>query len=151
MMRIAAIATLCASAAAAQQPDSVFAVSRSGQSLLRVNADGNVGIGDSAPGQRLSVRGGVKADSVTVRTIRVDSVVVVHIRQPNGQPIFGVPATITPTTEPGWNGYAVSGVGNTSLVIFKDAQGVVHMSGGVSVAPGVIGGMNSPAFVLPVG
>ncbi|HEX9937073.1 MAG TPA: tail fiber domain-containing protein [Longimicrobium sp.] len=53
-----------APAAARAQTDSVFAVTRSGESFLRVNVDGKVGIGTSTPDRRLTVNGSLRADSV---------------------------------------------------------------------------------------
>jgi hypothetical protein len=44
-------------------PDSVFAVSHSGNSLLRVNVDGKVGVGTSDPQSRLHVHGAIRSDS----------------------------------------------------------------------------------------
>ncbi|HEX6750739.1 MAG TPA: tail fiber domain-containing protein [Longimicrobium sp.] len=62
-------ALLCAAAvpAAARAqvvPDSVVAVTKNGETLLRVNVDGRVGIGTSTPDRKLTVNGSVGADSV---------------------------------------------------------------------------------------
>ncbi|HEX8390912.1 MAG TPA: tail fiber domain-containing protein [Longimicrobium sp.] len=63
---LAAALAAVPSVAAAQSADSVFAVSKSGSSLLRVNTNGNVGVGTSTPDRRLTVNGSVGADSVAV-------------------------------------------------------------------------------------
>ena len=61
--------------------DSVLAVTKSGASLLRVNVNGNVGIGTSAPDQKLSVIGNaavsgklVASDSVGTQSIAIGRV-----------------------------------------------------------------------------
>ena len=55
---LAAMALAAALPAGLQaQSDSLLAVSAGGQSLFRVNTDGNVGIGNSSPDRRLAVVG----------------------------------------------------------------------------------------------
>jgi hypothetical protein len=53
-------------------PDSVFAVSHGGNSLLRVNVDGRVGIGTSTPNGALQVVGDVSARDFFGRHLGVD-------------------------------------------------------------------------------
>jgi hypothetical protein len=99
------------------QTDSVFAVSRLGASLLRVNVDGNVGIGNSSPSQRLTVSGGVQADSARVSRVRFD----------DGSSVSTMLITPTPANyATDWSDF---GNGYTSVVSYKDPFGIVHLEG----------------------
>ena len=71
-------------------PDSAFAVSKNGSSLLRVNQDGRVGIGTSTPDRRLSVNGTIGA-SDTIAT-------AVGIRFPDGTLQTTAAANVTGTS-----------------------------------------------------
>src|SRR5690349_4042583 len=90
LLAVSALLAALSSPLRAQSQDSAFAVSRGGQSLFRVNTNGNVGVGVSNPSQRLTVDGGVMADSATVQSLRVsggvqaDSVSVSRVRFPDG-------------------------------------------------------------------
>jgi hypothetical protein len=118
--------------AAHAQADSVFAVSRSGASLLRVNVDGNVGVGTSSPAQRLTVNGGVRADSALVTTVRFD----------DGSSLSSTSVpTYTPTLEADWDVFTQGGF--TQIRYFRDLSGVVHLEG---VA--IYSGSSSPSTVL---
>jgi hypothetical protein len=122
---------------AGAQADSVFAVSVSGTSLLRVNVDGNVGVGTSSPGQRLTVSGGVRADSALVTTVRFD----------DGSSLSSTTvATYAPTFEANWDNFTQGGF--TQARYFKDLSGVVHLEG---VA--IYDGTSSPSTMmyLPAG
>lgn len=142
MNRILRTALFCALALApagahAQQSDSVFAVSRLGVSLLRVNVDGNVGVGTSSPSQRLTVSGGVRADSVQVTRVRFD----------DGSSVSSMSiTTFPPTFEADWSDFSQGGF--TQPRYFKDPSGIVHLEG---VA--IYGGSSSPStmFYLPSG
>jgi hypothetical protein len=107
------LAPVCAHA----QSDSVFAVSKSGVSLLRVNVDGNVGVGTSNPSHRLTVNGGVKADSVRATRVRFDD---------------GSSAStmlITPTPANYLSDWSDFGNGYTPVISYKDPFGIVHLEG----------------------
>jgi hypothetical protein len=64
-LRVLLPAVLCLAALPAaahgQTVDSVLAVTRAGTSLLRVNVDGNVGVGTSSPDRKLTVNGAFRA------------------------------------------------------------------------------------------
>jgi hypothetical protein len=141
MNRMLRAALFCAlvlvPAGAHAQTDSVFAVSRLGVSLLRVNVDGNVGIGTSSPGQRLTVIGGIRADSVLVTRIRFD----------DGSSLSSTSiTTFTPTFEPDWSIFTQGGFAEARY--YKDLSGIVHLEGLVWYQ-----GSSSPstAFYLPAG
>jgi hypothetical protein len=118
MLRTALFCALVfAPAGAHAQTDSVFAVSRAGTSLLRVNTDGNVGIGISNPSQRLTVNGGVQADSARVARVRFD----------DGSSVSSMLITPTPANYGvDWSDF---GNGYTSVVSYKDPFGIVHLEG----------------------
>src|SRR5688500_12408770 len=111
------VAAALAAPAAAQAPaDSVFAVTRAGSSLFRVNVNGNVGVGVSDPTRRLTVDGGVLADSATVNQVRfADGSFVESMR-------------ITPIAAPYAAGWADNTIGGyAGLTYYKDPAGVVHL------------------------
>jgi hypothetical protein len=138
MLRTALFCALVlAPAGAHAQTDSVLAVSRSGASLLRVNVDGNVGVGTSSPGQRLTVSGGVRADSALVTRVRFD----------DGSSLSSTTiTTFTPTLEADWDIFTQGGF--TQIRYFKDLSGIVHLEG---VA--IYSGSSSPSTMmyLPAG
>jgi hypothetical protein len=109
--------SVLASSRADAQSDSVFAVSQSGASLLRVNVDGNVGIGISTPSQRLTVNGGVQADSARVSRVRFD----------DGSSVSSM--LITPTPANYGSDWSDFGNGYTSVVSYKEPLGIVHLEG----------------------
>jgi hypothetical protein len=110
-------ASLTSVVPATAQQDSVFAVSRGGASLLRVNADGNVGIGNSQPTDRLTVKGGVRADSLAVAQVRFS----------DGSSVSTV--LMSPAAIPFASGWANLGATWLPGSYFKDPMGVVHLSG----------------------
>lgn len=141
MNRIVRTALFCvvvlAPAVAHAQSDSVFAVSHAGASLLRVNVDGNVGVGTSSPAQRLTVSGGVRADSALVTRVRFD----------DGSSLASTSiTTVAPTFEADWDNFTQGGF--TQARFFKDLSGVIHLEG---VA--IYSGTSSPStvFYLPSG
>ena len=138
MLRTALFCALVlAPAGAHAQTDSVFAVSRAGASLLRVNVDGNVGIGTSDPGQRLTVSGGVRADSALVTLVRFD----------DGSSLSSTSiSTFAPTLQPDWEIFTQGGF--TEARYYQDLSGIVHLEG---VA--IYSGSSSPStmFYLPAG
>jgi hypothetical protein len=127
------LAPLCAHA----QSDSVFAVSQSGTSLLRVNTDGNVGIGISNPSQRLTVNGGVQADSARVARVRFD----------DGSSVSSM--LITPTPANYLSDWSDFGNGYTPVVSYKDPFGIVHLEGTAWYTGNSTS--SSGALTLPVG
>lgn len=133
MLRTALFCALVlAPAAVHAQTDSVFAVSKAGVSLLRVNVDGNVGVGTSSPTQRLTVSGGVKADSAQVTRVRFD----------DGSSLSSTTiTTFAPTFEANWDNFTQGGF--TQARYFKDLSGVVHLEG---VA--IYDGTSSPSTMM---
>jgi hypothetical protein len=139
---IAAVAAASAPlAASGQAADSVLAISRNGASLLRVNVDGNVGIGNPSPGQRLTVNGGVQADSISVQRVRFGD--------GTSLTTTGI-TTFTPSFGAGWASAATAGcspAGNAETVYYKDVNGIVHIEGDVRRISG-----GAPLLMtLPVG
>jgi hypothetical protein len=113
----AAVLSVSATQVYAQQADSVFTVSKAGKSLLRVNVDGNVGIGTSTPSQRLTVDGGVKADSATLKLVRFA----------DGSTLSSGSATFL---LPSYNaGFGFGRIDSAPLVFYKDSNGIVHFDG----------------------
>jgi hypothetical protein len=109
--------SMLAPARAYAQADSVFAVSRAGASLLRVNVDGNVGVGTSNPGQRLTVNGGVQADSARVARVRFD----------DGSSVSSMLITPSPANYAAdWSDF---GNGYSAVISYKDPFGIVHLEG----------------------
>jgi hypothetical protein len=117
LLAIALCGVMLATSTASAQSDSVLAVSRAGLSLLRVNADGNVGIGISNPAQRLTVAGGIKADSARVK----------HVRFDDGSSVSSMRIVPTPATYLlDWSDF---GNGYTGVTSYKDPFGIVHLEG----------------------
>ena len=69
LLALLALAAVPAAARAQTVPDSVLAVTRSGQSILRANVDGKVGIGTSTPDRKLTVNGTIAAADTIVSAV----------------------------------------------------------------------------------
>jgi hypothetical protein len=124
-------------ATARAQSDSVFAVSRSGTSLLRVNVDGNVGVGTSDPRQRLTVNGGVQADSASVSRVRFA----------DGSSVSSMRITpLSASYAAGWQNFSTF----TPMSYYLDPAGIVHLEG-AALYTGSGGQVSTLFFVLPEG
>jgi hypothetical protein len=141
MSRFLLAVLFCASPLAASQAnaqsDSVFAVTLSGNSLLRVNVDGNVGVGISNPSQRLTVSGGVQADSARLARVRFD----------DGSSVSSM--LITPTPANYGTDWSDFGNGYTPVHSYKDPFGIVHIEGTAWYTGNSTS--SSAALTLPVG
>jgi hypothetical protein len=137
---IATVAALpLTSVSAFAQQDSVLAVTRTGESLLRVNVDGNVGIGISQPTQKLQVVGGVLADSANLGLLRFgDSTRIITAKV----------ALLEPAFVSGWS----HGSGMwPSAGYAKDNSGFVRLDGSVVKTAGGNAIMTLPEGYRPRG
>ncbi|HET7232874.1 MAG TPA: hypothetical protein VFJ16_22885 [Longimicrobium sp.] len=134
---LAAAALVAGASPVCAQADSALAVTRAGTSLFRVNVDGNVGIGESSPSQRLTVKGGVRADSATLGRVRF----------PDGSKVESM--RITPVAVTFSAGWANQGGGWAPARYYLDPAGVVHLTGRMRYTG--TGGSGITLFVLPAG
>ena len=153
LVAVAAAAALPAAAwAQTTPPDSVVAVTRSGQTFLRVNVDGKVGIGTSTPDRRLTVNGTIGATD-TIAT-------GVGIRFPDGTLQTSAAANVngigtssnTPNTlvkRDSLGGFAAGRVTLDSLLVLGVSRlGTTRVTGVVSATDTVASGVG---FKFPDG
>jgi len=130
---IAAVCLLSAPQVSLAQQDSVFIIRKNDQTLMRVNANGNVGIGVSMPLVKLHILGGLATDSIRTGSIRFADGSALNTAAPAArhQAVYG----------PGW------GANSEPVTYMKDQNGVVYIQG--TAKP--VGFTGLVVFTLPPG
>lgn len=136
---VVAFLLICHTEAAVAQQDSVFVVKSAGETLLRVNEDGNVGIGIPIPTQKLHVGGGITADSAKLNRIRFSD---------DTEITTAAPAVHAPAFAAGWeNAGTFFSLSWAPAAYLKDNSGLVRFDGAVRRTSGT----GDLIMTLPVG
>lgn len=132
---VAAVALIAMPRVSLAQQDSVFIIQRNEQTLMRVNANGNVGIGVPMPLVKLHILGGLAADSIRTGSVRFSDGSALTTAAPatRHQAVYGS----------GWG----SSPGELPVTFMKDQNGVVYLQGTAATT----GTAGRTVFTLPEG